>query len=470
VPATQTIFEARGESSKIQYCDLHSPRRRFSTMTDAEKQIIPADLSLERLICSSFPPLDPNGQPFSMTLRGIAADLGELRCTLSSYPTAREQLQVELKKNTDSDCNPVFGDVEEDQSSELETTGLQGGHGSNAHQRVEETEHMGDRNRNVESTGTKKRGRGVEADDSGSEDEENCDDGTENREQLILYLPFIRCTCSSWNMKGVSGDLFVTSLRVFFLPEKEDGTEQSDDVAIDGCAIALHAVDSVPPSDGDNYPVVSHHVYCQLADPAGDDGDIGYTSATSMVAPTEIAEEKCDPANDDGDVQAEEEEEDGISTEDSTVEIYFQPMNSDAGEDDHSPAECSKCQTIFESLTKLVSLNPAGDTDGGFGSGGLFSMLSLMDGINNRDNGFDGEMMFANHDDDSDDDMVFRLGGSNNLVENDDESEGAPEDEREAMLRRLDDMLVVPPEYEVASSEDGQFEDAEEDDLDDGVL
>lgn len=430
-------------------------------MMDAEKHTTPADLSLERLVCSSFPPLDPNGQPFSMILRGIAADLGELRCTLSSYPTAREQLQVELRKSTDADCDIIFGDVEEDQRPELESTGLEGGHGSNAH--------MGDRN--VEATGTKKRDRGVEGEDSGSDDEEKCDDGMENREHLILYLPFIRCTCSSWNMKGVSGDLFVTSLRVFFLSEKENGTEQLDDVAIDGCCIALHAVDSVPPSHGENEPVVSHHVYCQLADPAGDEGDIKYTSATSMVAPTEIVEEKCDASNGDGDVQAEEEEEDGISKEDSTVEIYFQPINSDAGEDNHSQAQCNKCQRIFDSFTKLVSLNPAGDADGGFnGGGGLFSMLSLMAGIDNSGNGFDGEMMFANHDDDSDDDMVFRLGGSNNLVENDDESEGPPEDEREAMLRRLDGMLVVPPEYEVGSSEDGQFEDAEEDDGDDGIL
>ena len=95
-------------------------------------------------------------------------------------------------------------------------------------------------------------------------------------------------------------------------------------------------------------------------------------------------------------------------------------------------------------------------------------MLSLMAGMGDGlGNGFDGETMIANHDGDGDGDMVVRLGGSNNFVENDDESEMATDMERQAMLRRLDDMLVVPPEYEIASSNDGQFDDADEEDEDD---
>jgi hypothetical protein len=38
------------------------------------------------------------------------------------------------------------------------------------------------------------------------------------------------------------------------------------------------------------------------------------------------------------------------------------------------------------------------------------------------------------------------------------------------MLRRLDGMLVVPPEYEILTSEDGQFDDAEDDGNDDELL
>ena len=42
-------------------------------------------------IRSSLPPLDPNGQPFSMMLRGTLAELGELRSLLMDKST-REQL------------------------------------------------------------------------------------------------------------------------------------------------------------------------------------------------------------------------------------------------------------------------------------------------------------------------------------------------------------------------------------------
>ena len=145
---------------------------------------------------------------------------------------------------------------------------------------------------------------------------------------------------------------------------------------------------------------------------------------------------------------------------DGTIEVYFKPTIANEGE-----SQCNKCQSLFDSLTKLASLNPVGDSDDGVG--GLFSMLSLMAG-GGANGGDDNGMVFANHnDEDSDDEMVVRLGGSNNLVENDDDSsEGAPDEERQAMLQRLDDLLVVPPELEIPSDDDGQFDDAEEDEVD----
>ena len=118
------------------------------------------------------------------------------------------------------------------------------------------------------------------------------------------------------------------------------------------------------------------------------------------------------------------------------------------------------CQKLFQALTKLASLNPAYDSDDGYtGGGGLFDMLTLMAGMS--------ENSLVGGYDDPDDDMVIRLGGSNNhFVEDDEESEGAPEDERQAMLNRLDNILVVPPEYEILSEEsEGQFDDAENDDF-----
>ncbi|KAL7535631.1 hypothetical protein ACHAXR_007873 [Thalassiosira sp. AJA248-18] len=437
---------------------------------DAEKQTVAPATSLLNRICRAFPPLDPNGQPFSMVLRGTAADLADLRSALaSSCPdkNARRQLEVELQQqqqqleDAKSDAGDKFGDfdVEGITQPEEQGDGFPSENTTNAQQKEEE----------AETECNKKRTRDDEGEEaSGNDDEMDSeeDDEMNNQEQLLFYLPSVQCSCSSWNMEDVSGDMFVTTARVLFLSDEknQDGEEQNDDdVAIDGSCIALHAVDSLP--DGENEAKISHHVYCQLAEPMnmGDEGEIGYTSAISMVAPTQIAEEFDDKFNDE-----EGGEQDAEQEEDDTIEIYFKPTiisdENNAAESEDS--QSNQCQSIFDSLTKLASLNPAGDSDEGFngGGGGLFSMLSLMAGIDGN-NGFGSEMVVAGqHDDDSNDDMVVRLGGSNNLVDDDEISEGAPEDERQAMLRRLDDMLVVPPEYEIASSDDGQFDDADEDD------
>ena len=50
----------------------------------------------------------------------------------------------------------------------------------------------------------------------------------------------------------------------------------------------------------------------------------------------------------------------------------------------------------------------------------------------------------------------------------DDDDKGATEEERQAMLDRLDQVLTVPPEYEikdvVEETTEGQFDDADEED------
>jgi len=461
---------------------------------DAANESTDADPLTESRIMSSFPPLDPNGQPFSMVLRGDAAELGELRAALASHPNARQDLEAEVQKTNaavevdDDGENYQFGDDADMEGMDQMGSGQSQSYGSNdvhhgepgldtqQQQQVEvETTAMDDENANEAEN--KKRRRDGDGDDDGIEDE--CDEEytTANQEQLLFYLPSIQCTCSSWKMKDVPGELFVTTLRVFFLPSagSQSGDEGShpDDLAIDGSCIALHAVDSLP---GENEAAgISHHVYCQLAEPTREEGGMGYTSSMSMFAPANIAGENDDDVNTDAGEQEEqvkEGEEDEGSEENGTIEVYFKPVISDEGERNDDGNQSDRCQSIFNALTKLASLNPAGDAGDGFnGGGGLFSMLSMMAGINNAGYGFDGEMMFAGQDDGDDEDMVVRFGGSNNFVENDDESEGAPDEERDAMLRRLDDMLVVPPEYEIASSEDGQFDDAEDDDdADDDIL
>ena len=436
-------------------------------------------------ICTSFPPLNQNDEPFSMLLRGSAAMLGDLRCTISSQINVREQLLQEMqhmcKENEDDAADNKFGDVDADKDCVVETKMEDMSDEETIQYLKNESINIlnsitdpatkapndddvsthteqgvgGTENVNVEATDNKKRNRDHEEDDNEEHDECEDDDTSGNSEQLLLYQPSVTCTCSSWKMKDIRGDLFVTTLRVLFLSEKQDGNVgeekeeqcEDNDVAIDGRYVALHAVDSLPSSSDDNgnETEASHHVYCQLAELGDGDDGMGYPSATNMVTADDDGENNSDTCD--------EEDIEESSEDDSTIEVYFKPLSD-------SENHCNKCQNIFDALTKLVSLNLADDTGVG---GGLFEMMAMMAGMN----GLGNEMMIANHDNDEDDEMVVRLGGSNNLVENDDnESEGAPREERQAMLQRLDDMLVVPPEYEIPSCDDdnGQFSDADEDD------
>jgi hypothetical protein len=123
-----------------------------------------------------------------------------------------------------------------------------------------------------------------------------------------------------------------------------------------------------------------------------------------------------------------------------------------------TPVDKNDCQKLFDCLCKLVSLHPIMDDDGddhkwqGGGGGGF--------------GGF-GES------NDDDDDLVWApaAGSSNFGMGNDNEHDddedgggggGATEEERAAMLERLDNLLVVRPEYE--TQDDGRFDDADDTD------
>lgn len=276
--------------------------------------------------------------------------------------------------------------------------------------------------------------------DEDPDDEESDCSNADVTEDILLFLPSIECNSSSWNMNNVCGDLLVTSIRVLFIA-LDSANNNDHDIAIDGRCIALHAVDSEP-LDGeksDNLP----HVYCQLSDPGCESDDVGCSTAFGMGAPANIIDRDESAGNS-------VEDEDDIVENDSVIEVYFKPIIGNHCEDKEQHA--TACQKLFSALTRLASLNPMDESDDYGGGGGLFNMLSLMAGM---ENGYD--------DGSDNNDMIIRLGGSNNHFVEDDESEGAPENERQAMLNRLDNMLVVPPEYEIPSEEEGQFDDAEDD-------
>mmetsp|Transcript_345 Transcript_345/g.661 ORF Transcript_345/g.661 Transcript_345/m.661 type:complete len:413 (+) Transcript_345:1-1239(+) len=399
------------------------------------------------LASSCLPSLDPNGQPYSMVLRGEAAELRELESALSNHPHTRKQLLTELQETADgtNDKPDEFADAE------LEDRQL---HEASRSDNIPNNACVGDDDLQLREH--KKRTRDDDLDEvDGSDNEEDFEYTSSGEEQLICYIPSVQCTCSSWDMKDTPGELLITSVRVLFIAQnkKQNETNQNqfNDVAIDGRCIALHAMDSEPSTDDENESPLSH-IYCQLSDSSADDENMGFPSASiGMVAPTNIAEDEH--AGGDGQL---DEEDNVCGGDDGTVEVYFKPVKC---ESKASPED--SCQALFDALTHLASLNAVDDSNEN--GGGLFSMLSMMAGMGGFEN---GEMIMADDDeDDGDDDMVIRFGGGNNLVENDDESDGAAEAERAAMLQRLDDMLVVPPELRISSDDEGgQFDDADEDD------
>ena len=114
-----------------------------------------AQQTIERPVCSSLPPLDPNDQPFSFLLRGAAADLGDVRCILSSYPNAREELQqlLELNGEDGSDDN-IYGDVTEVEESQTSSSSV-----SHCDQVVANTQQSTDNKYNNDEIANNKRTR-----------------------------------------------------------------------------------------------------------------------------------------------------------------------------------------------------------------------------------------------------------------------------------------------------------------------
>jgi len=216
-------------------------------------------------------------------------------------------------------------------------------------------------------------------------------------------------------------------------PQTDDNTE--DDLAIDAVCIDLHAISSSSSNeqdddkDNNDPPSSSCAVYLQIQPER--------QAATGGAALGGIFG---------GGLNESEETEDAPPL----LELTLQPKDAT----DTASTEVA-CQTLFDALSQLIALHPILDDDDeeGPGFGGPGGMPEM------------------------DDQMVW----AGSIAQDTDNGEATPE-ERQAMLERLDNILVVPPELEVHSDEDGgngatsrlmvqgQFDDAEDDEDDNADL
>jgi hypothetical protein len=113
------------------------------------------------------------------------------------------------------------------------------------------------------------------------------------------------------------------------------------------------------------------------------------------------------------------EEKDGTAESNGPLEATIEPVEQD------------DCQRLFDSLCKLVALHPTEDDEDDTGN-------------------FDSDMFGGG------DDLIWAPAHASTVSS--DGSEGATETERDVMLERLDNLLVVRPEFEV---QEGQFDDAD---------
>lgn len=141
-------------------------------------------------------------------------------------------------------------------------------------------------------------------------------------------------------------------------------------------------------------------------------------------------------------------------TDEPEVSVYLQ-LAEEGGDGESTlevtliPVDPQFCQSLFDGLCKLVARHPLeldDDDDGpNFGGGNFF-----MGGGGDSDDLIWSPAAAADR------------GGHGSAINIDsDMRDGeATEEERDAMLERLDNLLMVRPEFEV---QDGQFDDAEED-------
>jgi hypothetical protein len=194
------------------------------------------------------------------------------------------------------------------------------------------------------------------------------------------------------NNAVIKGEMFITNTQILFVAIERDQSEY--DLAIGAACIVLHAMTDEPELS----------IYLQL-------------SSSSSV---------------------------GEQQQQPPTEVTLTPIHNENDND---------CQKIFDALCKLISLNPIepdDDDDGGGGGNmmdGMFGFRGTGTGGFGDDNDGDGDV--------DDDGFIWAPTTASSKKTSDGTATTLEEEERDAMLERLDNLLVVPPQFE-----DGQFDDA----------
>ena len=184
-------------------------------------------------------------------------------------------------------------------------------------------------------------------------------------------------------------------------------------------------------------PIISTPIACRVALDQEDDsvaGDVFITSSQLLFVASDERNREKDLAIGATCITLH------AMTEEPELSLYLQLASmgsetTDISEVTVTPLDSEEAsQILFDGLCKLVALHPIEDDDdyneeggGGFFGGG--------------------------------DDLIWAPYSSGGFDDDAGEEGGATDEERDAMLERLDNLLVVRPEFEV---QDGQFEDAEE--------
>jgi len=249
------------------------------------------------------------------------------------------------------------------------------------------------------------------------EEGSNCEKNLHHLHSALVTFSFpTESTASpSHSFQSVEGQVFVTSRRVLFVTMEKSNNDF--DLAIDSARISLHAMTSEPKCS----------VYCQLASSSSPENTISFSPQGS-------------------------EHDGGQVSNGCPGEIHFFPPDDMAKE-----KKQEFCQGLFDSLSRLASLNPV--SDDGDGGGGMAAMMNMMAATYGEDrSNLEGV-------EDDEDEMICRIDprlmddawgstAEENILERN--SGGATIEERNAMLDRLDNVLTVEGAV-------GQFDDADED-------